>query len=140
MASYKIALERLLFIEHYYDKNNEDIFNSDLGYELFSNIWLTNQYYLIKSQNIANKLFECSVSLSKNITNKILEEVLDKLQIFCNKSSDVISKLNILYDDGFERKILYLLMSNIKDQYINIINSRIYESKSLQFYLFRSYL
>lgn len=80
----------------YLKKIDEDVFISDITDKLFESIWLKNYYNLINSQEIANKLFEISSSLSVVIAKNILIDVIKKIDNHSESKKDIIFKLNQL--------------------------------------------
>lgn len=156
MSSYKTAIEKVLNVEqNFYKEQNiifcdkkyaifknkidKEVFNSDIADKLFENIWLKNKYDTIISQEIANKLFEISSSLSSSIANKILSDVIKDIDFKFNKKKDIIMQLNSLCKEGLEKNILCMLRQKQKEYYIYMINQRPEESSYLLFFLNKTY-
>jgi hypothetical protein len=156
MASYKTAIERIANIEAIFYKEHsnifcdkkyaifkkkidEDVFISDIADKLFESIWLKNYYNLINSQEIANKLFEISSSLSVVIAKNILIDVIKKIDNHSESKKDIIFKLNQLCEQGLEKNILCLLRAQQKEYYIHMISHRAEETSSLFFLLSKTY-
>ncbi len=97
----------------------------------FAHFWLPNKYNEIKSQKVAEKVFDTSVNMGSKVGNRFLQSTLN-ITIFNGKPLDedgiigkkTIDAINFLDGEDVDKNILKVYSLLQKEYYAKIVISR----------------